>query len=218
MLKSNGRAFEGAFKYSLNLFISFSVLAADQERVQFVADIVVPRHDPGSIYVLSSRFHRYFLKNLDKDDINVRIMRMRDLTRETHALPVPSRPLITPGNSKPTTSTPPPAPTSPIVPANNYFGSHSTSYSHFSTPYHFIKSTFNFNHQLPSTKAPSPYPFEPVGVVNKEIRNPFFLLNSGERPSFHNDIHRSYDTSSSHRHYPSDASHSSAYYFAHNHS
>lgn len=173
-----------------------------------MADILIPRHDPGNIYVLSSRFHKYFLKNLDQHDINVRIMRMRDTTKEpSNPFSVPSRPLLTTGYTKP--PTPAPQPTA-IPPFSPFPAGGSTSYSHFSTPYTSIAPTFNINHQLPVSKTPAPYAFEPVGVLNKGIRNPFLHLNSGERPSFYNnELHRNYDT------HPS--SHSSSYYFSSNH-
>lgn len=169
----------------------------DQERIQFVADIITPLNDPGFIYVLSSRFQKYALKNLDQNDLNVRIMRMRDLTKETYALATPSRPLITPA----------PATTTATSPIPNFGGGGSTSYSQFNSP-HSNAGPFTFHHQLPTftTKSPSPYQFEPVGVVNKEIRNPFLFLNSGERPSFfNNDIKRNFD-------FPAPPSTSGSYY------
>lgn len=163
----------------------------DPERIQFVADIITPKHDPENIYALSSRFHRYFLKNLDQNDINVRIMRVRDNTK--HARPSDGHP----GTPQPTLITPEfpktPAPYTSTV-SLGPGGAGSTSYSHFTTPFHSTKTSFKFNHNLPVTK--SPYPFETVGFVNKQIRNPFLFLNSGERPSkhhpHHNDIHRSF--------------------------
>lgn len=172
----------------------------DEEKIQFVADIITPRTDPGNIYVLSSRFHKYFLKNLDKNDINVRIMRIPDTTKEGHSLggsTVQPLSLITPGFTK----APPPLPAQPL-PSYTSSPGVSTSYAHYTqSPYQF-----DFNHKRPVTT--SPYQFESPAIVNKDIRNPFLLLNSGERPSiFNNDVHRNYDTHSG-------VSQSSAYYFA----
>lgn len=155
-----------------------------------MADIITPKHDPENIYALSSRFHNYFLKNLDKNDINVRIMRGRDTTKNGRHPGTPQPTLITPEYAKT------PAPYTNAVNLGPSGVAGSTSYSHFSTPFHSTKTTFKFNHNLPITK--SPYPFETVGFINKEVRNPFLLLNSGERPSLHhhhqhhNDIHRSF--------------------------
>lgn len=184
----------------------FRIITVDEERIQFVADIITPKHDPDYIYVLSSRFHKYFLKNLDKNDINVRIMRIRDIdvrppAASTHR---PSSSLISAGYTKPPFSTLSPS------------GTGSTSYSHFSSPYQPKSPHFTFNHQLPVTK--SPYQFETVpGIVNKEVRNPFLFLNSGERPVLNNEIHQS--TGNHHRNFNvgGDVSHSSSYYFSNSH-
>ncbi|KAJ6623030.1 Protein yellow [Pseudolycoriella hygida] len=54
-----------------------SVLAYDTELFQFVADIRISS-DPSSIYVLSSKFHRFFLRNLKPTEINTRIVRIED--------------------------------------------------------------------------------------------------------------------------------------------
>lgn len=188
-----------------------------------MADIITPLHDPENIYVLSSRFHKYFLKNLDSHDINVRIMRMRDFTKDPRSPSVSTRPpltLITPGNTKAPIT---PAPIAHQTPALNYIpsgnsGVRSTSYTHFSTPYQTSSASFSVNHNSPVPKTPAPYAFEPIAVINKGIRNPFFQLNSGEKPAiFNNDIHKRLDITSAavaHGH-PSPLS--SSYYFTSNH-
>lgn len=48
-----------------------------------MADIRIVAQNPSSVYVLSSRFHRFFLKNLEPSEINTRIMRIDD-TDATH--------------------------------------------------------------------------------------------------------------------------------------
>lgn len=53
---------------------SFRILATDREALQFVADIRW-RND-GYLYLLSSRFHKFFLRSVDSADVNVRILRL----------------------------------------------------------------------------------------------------------------------------------------------
>lgn len=55
-----------------------SVLAFDVDKFQFVADIRITLRDPFSVYVLSSKFHRFFLKNLEPNEINTRLIRIDD--------------------------------------------------------------------------------------------------------------------------------------------
>lgn len=61
-----------------NFGIHNSVLAYDAEQFQFVADIRITSRDPSSIYVLSSKFHRFFLKNLEPTEVNTRLIRIYD--------------------------------------------------------------------------------------------------------------------------------------------
>ncbi|KAL7728009.1 hypothetical protein ACLKA6_018933 [Drosophila palustris] len=53
-----------------------SVLAQDRDRLQFVADITTTRSEPGVIYAIASKFHRFFLKNLNPNEFNNRILRL----------------------------------------------------------------------------------------------------------------------------------------------
>lgn len=55
---------------------TFRILAYDPEALQFVADMSLAADDPTGIYVISSKFHRYFLKNVNRGEINVRILRL----------------------------------------------------------------------------------------------------------------------------------------------
>lgn len=138
------------------------VLAFDTDKLQFVADIRTPARDPGAIYVLSSRFHRFFLKNLDTNEINTRIMRIEDNTNV--------------GIAAASTKIP------PLAPAHSYgrrptFGSLptiTTTSSVVTQPSYVSDSYFNSIRQ--------PYRYESVGIINKQHSNPFAALNTGERP------------------------------------
>uniref|UniRef100_A0A182MFR8 Bee-milk protein n=1 Tax=Anopheles culicifacies TaxID=139723 RepID=A0A182MFR8_9DIPT len=52
------------------------LLAQDKERIQFAADLRTPERDGAALYVLTSKFHRFFLKNLNAKEINTRILRI----------------------------------------------------------------------------------------------------------------------------------------------
>lgn len=162
------------------IFISYRILAYDQERLQFVADLATPAQDPGSVYILSSRFHRFFLRNLNTQDINTRILRIGGATNPlpqhlhhgnvlnanfgSHAYGIG-------GGSKI-------FPTSPISPLL-YNTELSTGPSFSPRPLTNIKSSFvdNFFNSIRQ-----PYQYEPVGVINKAVKSPFTALNMGERP------------------------------------
>lgn len=137
-------------------------MAFDQEQLQFVADIRAPSRDPGSIYILSSRFHRFFLKTLNANEINTRIMRLDGVTRDSITtlnnaiLPQPSYGSIKhPGANGIISRT---------APSAYQSGPQSQAYDPF---YSSVRS---------------PYRFEQVGVINKAVQNPFAALNAGERP------------------------------------
>lgn len=151
------------------------VLAYDQERLQFVADLRAPMRDPGAIYILSSRFHRYFLKNLDANDINVRIIRIGGVAGPSLAQP---KPILNYGSGAYTVENSLNFPTSPA------------SFGH-STPIHYKSSPTGAPLISDISIKPSyvdtyfsgikqPYRYEPVGVINKGIKNPFTALNTGE--------------------------------------
>lgn len=57
------------------------VLAYDFESLQFVADFKATKHDPNAIYFVSSRFHRFFLKNVNPFEINTRILRIGNVVQ-----------------------------------------------------------------------------------------------------------------------------------------
>lgn len=59
-----------------------SVLAYDPERLQFAADMPTPKRDPGALYILTSKFQRFFLKNVNANEYNTRILRVPGVAAE----------------------------------------------------------------------------------------------------------------------------------------
>lgn len=139
------------------------VLAFDTDKLQFVADIRTPARDPGAIYILSSRFHRFFLKNLNTNEINTRILRIGDSGIVAPATTAPSSHLY---GRRPTFGSSP-LPTTNVV----------------TQPSYVSDSYFNSIRQ--------PYRYESVGIINKKHANPFAALNTGERPDSFNKLGRS---------------------------
>lgn len=133
--------------------------------------------DPGTVYALTSRFHRFFLKNLDTNDVNVRIVRMG--TTVGIKQPVVPKPHINYATSQFTLENAISFPTSPAA-----FG-HSTP-----TQYKSLVPTVSpligdialkpsyVDNYFSSIK--QPYRYEQVGIINKAIKNPFTALNTGE--------------------------------------
>lgn len=52
------------------------VLAQDAQLLQFISDMNCHDEEPGFIYVFSSKFHRFFLKNLNPGEVNLRIVKV----------------------------------------------------------------------------------------------------------------------------------------------
>lgn len=67
----------------------------DQEKIQFAADLRTPDRDGTALYVLTSKFHRFFLKNLDANEFNTRILRIDGVA-------IPSGQLATQSHLRPT--------------------------------------------------------------------------------------------------------------------
>lgn len=136
------------------------VLAQDRDRLQFVADMTTTPHEPGVFYAVSSKFHRFFLKNLNPNEVNNRILR----------LPLPS------GYSAPHS---PSIDLHTINKASNYFGS---PYKANSLDKANVVSFGNYVYNSLHTpaKPQQPYNYETVGLVNFSLRNPFTALNAGE--------------------------------------
>lgn len=61
---------------SLTYFF-FRILAYSPEKLQFIAEILWAKYDNGNFWVMSSRFHKFFLKQVDTRQINIRIMRIK---------------------------------------------------------------------------------------------------------------------------------------------
>lgn len=160
------------------IFFIFRIVAYDQERLQFVADLSAPVQDPGAVYLLSSRFHRFFLRNLNTQDINTRILRISAISS-----PVPQH--LTHGNVlAPNFATHayglggsnifPTSPASPLL-----YKTEISAPAYSPRPINNIKSSFVDNY---FNSIRQPYQYEPVGLINKAVKNPFTALNTGERP------------------------------------
>lgn len=128
------------------------MLAYDAEQFQFVADMRIQARDPSSLYVLSSKFHRFFLKNLEPTEVNTRILRV-----EINPLPK-----LSPINS-------------------NHFGVYKSQHTHTSIQIP-SKPSGSYLQNTYFDGVGQPYQYEAVGVINKAVKNPFTSLNTGERP------------------------------------
>ncbi|GAB1861266.1 Protein yellow [Camponotus japonicus] len=53
------------------------ILAYSPEELQFTAEILWAKRDNGNYWVMSSRFHKFFLRQIDTRQINIRIMRIK---------------------------------------------------------------------------------------------------------------------------------------------
>lgn len=164
------------------------VLAYDPEQLQFVADIRTTERDPGAIYVLSSRFHRYFLKNLNPGEPNVRIMRLNELHHDEIAAASGrlNAPASLPSNAinfkhqHQFTLGSPVANKAPILRTSATLA---PVYGNSLPPSFYAQpgAPINRQQQQPAP-ALGPYRFEQVGIINKAVQNPFTALNTGERP------------------------------------
>lgn len=139
------------------------VLAHDRDRLQFVADITTTPHEPGVFYAVSSKFQRFFLKNLNHNEANNRILR----------LPLPN------AYSAPHSPNAPSIDFHTINKASNYFGSpYKTNSLDKTNVVGFGNYVYNSLHT--SVKPQQPYKYETVGLVDFSLRNPFTALNAGE--------------------------------------
>lgn len=134
-------------------------MAQDKDHLQFISDITLTPHDPGYVYVISSKFHRFFLKNLNTNEVNNRIIR----------IPLP-------GYKPALTALQPSSPYSlkPYAIQNNlnayYQLSNSLQPKSVASPYF----------SRPIAANTHPYNFENSGLINYSIKNPFTALNQGE--------------------------------------
>ncbi len=129
------------------------MLAYDADQFQFVADMRVQARDPSSLYVLSSKFHRFFLKNLEPTEVNTRILRIETIQ---------------------------PSKLSPIT--SNHFGGYKSQHTHTGVQIPSKQSGSYLQNTYFDGGISQPYQYEAVGVINKAVKNPFTSLNTGERP------------------------------------
>uniref|UniRef100_A0A182PF68 Bee-milk protein n=1 Tax=Anopheles epiroticus TaxID=199890 RepID=A0A182PF68_9DIPT len=154
------------------------ILAQDQEKIQFAADLRTPDRDGTALYVLTSKFHRFFLKNLDANEFNTRILRIDDVA-------IPSGQLATQSHLRPTVpydalhgnayyhpSVVLPVPYKPLAPVLPPAATTSTPLSVFNT------QNMPFGHGL-FTKQ-STFGHSTILQQGKPSQ-PFFALNSGEK-------------------------------------
>lgn len=132
-------------------------MAYDPDQIQFLADITISSTEPNSIFMVSSKFHRYFLKNLNPNELNVRILRLENVPSGNSNVDLQQLNYV--------------LPKSPSIPSRSQ---PIFSLSPSKKPATFSGNYFNSIRQ--------PYPYEPVGIVDKSISNPFRLLNTGEKP------------------------------------
>lgn len=157
------------------LFINFyRVLAYDPEEIQFAADIRTTPYDPSNLYILTSRFHRYFLKNINTNEPNTRILRIKiqppsysPFTGFNVEKPI-KRPVSIYNNHLPLSA----YTLQPTSPAPIH------SFQTVATPKPFPQQYVE-NYVAPLKH---PYRFEPVSVINRSVNNPFTRLNTGESP------------------------------------
>ncbi|KAH8335631.1 hypothetical protein KR074_007384 [Drosophila pseudoananassae] len=136
-----------------------SVLAYDRDQLQFVADITTTRSEPGVIYAISSKFHRFFLKNLNPSEFNNRIVRLELPSGSSllgHRLALP------------------PAPTHNSILNYGLYNTHSQASTNA------LQAYFTSPGLTTPFTTKTPYKFEVGGIVNHAARNPFTALNQGE--------------------------------------
>ncbi|XP_071554033.1 dopaminechrome tautomerase [Temnothorax nylanderi] len=63
------------------------ILAYSPEKLQFTADIIWARYDNGNFWIMTSRFHKFFLRQVDARQINIRIMRIKVDNQELISTP-----------------------------------------------------------------------------------------------------------------------------------
>ncbi|KAG4067883.1 hypothetical protein HA402_010569 [Bradysia odoriphaga] len=128
------------------------VLAYDADQFQFVADMRIQASDPSSLYVLSSKFHRFFLKNLEPTEVNTRILRIESV-QPSHLSAINS----------------------------NHYGGYKSQHTH-TTLQIPSKQSGSYLQNTYFDGISQPYQYESVGIINKAVKNPFTSLNTGERP------------------------------------
>jgi hypothetical protein len=182
---------------------NFRTLAFDYERLQFVADFKTTSKDPNALYCVSSRFHKFFLKNINPNEINTRILRINGIIPSSYSQGYPGFNEISHNNLYPSYlpqqpsyslqpssqqfSIPPPVTQRPYpfynyvnVPQKSYFPT-SPSYSSPFAGYHqgpFRTSYYNF-------RGPASFSYESFqgdhgAGASSPVNYPFQQLNAGE--------------------------------------
>uniref|UniRef100_A0AAG5CNI6 Yellow-e n=1 Tax=Anopheles atroparvus TaxID=41427 RepID=A0AAG5CNI6_ANOAO len=157
-----------------------SILAQDQEKIQFAADLRTPDRDGTALYVLTSKFHRFFLKNLDASEFNTRILRIDGVIQPSAPARLQSAPhyhrFASSGlGYQPLSGAFYESPSTVGSSAYKPLPSRPIPSSHGAKTYASFVQNFY-------TKQPQPYSYESVPVIDKSKPiNPFFMLNSGEK-------------------------------------
>ncbi|XP_075154090.1 L-dopachrome tautomerase yellow-e [Haematobia irritans] len=142
------------------------ILAQDQIRLQFISDMTVPAHDNRHVYVISSKFHRFFLKNLNTDEVNNRIIK----------IPLPGIKTASPLYHFPNSYQTRTYPGIPLhLPQNHHYYQLTNSIQAKSLTVEPEKGYFT----RPRISS-HPYEFDNTGIINYSVKNPFTSLNHGE--------------------------------------
>lgn len=168
--------------------LPFRVLAFDFETLQFIADFKTTEKDPNALYFVSSRFHRFFLKNVNPYEINTRIMRIGNVIQSS-----PSHPFSQGVQPNPQYASVSPASFLPYLTfpyqAQHYSQQNPPSLYNYAQqfPQKFISpfpahTPVQNSHVKPFYKfqEPSPYAFEQLDVINKGTSYMFQHLNTGK--------------------------------------
>ncbi|XP_023035854.1 major royal jelly protein 1 [Drosophila willistoni] len=139
-----------------------SVLAFDRDQLQFIADITTTRSEPGVIYAIASKFHRFFLKNLNPNEFNNRIVRL-ELPQAQASNSLLGQHLG--------------LPTGPTHNSLLQYGLYNTQAQ---TSTNALQTYFTSPALTTPFTTKSPFKFETTGIVNYGARNPFTALNQGE--------------------------------------
>ncbi|XP_055526380.1 major royal jelly protein 1-like [Wyeomyia smithii] len=153
------------------------ILAQDQERLQFPADLRTPARDGSALYILTSKFHRFFLKNVDPNEFNTRILRIDGVVTSGKAGQVSSSYQPTIETNSPYYNLPVVTPSAAFKPLPQPIAIANYPVQKPTNPktYQFVQNYY--------VNSKQPYPYEPVPVIDRTKINPFFVLNSGEKPS-----------------------------------
>ncbi|XP_035902718.1 LOW QUALITY PROTEIN: major royal jelly protein 1-like [Anopheles stephensi] len=160
-----------------------SLLAQDKERIQFAADLRTPDRDGTALYILTSKFHRFYLKNLNANEVNTRILRIDGVVKR--AVPLQQSTVF----SNQHRFAPTRASYEHVSSSNSFYNLPAPSQANSinlppvssSLPSNGVKSYASFVQNFYG-KQPQPYNYEPVAIIDKtKPISPFFMLNSGEK-------------------------------------